>query len=175
MEELKTYLEMRIRECNWELEKRYQDRTDIIRMTSLEERIKTLTEVQLFVNRKIPEAATSKGTGNLKQEQHNKERGKVQLKRENLRKKIIEIVKEAKKGDEQKYKKKVNESAKEAMDWVLEVMNPVSSLETPFLIAAFRIVADKMESVAGEEERVTGRSLYRIMRSLINETRWEEG
>lgn len=51
MEELKTYLEMRIRECNWELEKRYQDRTDIIRMACLEERIKTLTEVQLFVNR----------------------------------------------------------------------------------------------------------------------------
>ena len=57
MEELKTYLEMMIRECNWELEKRYQDRTDIIRMVCLEERIKTLTEVQLFVNRNIPEAS----------------------------------------------------------------------------------------------------------------------
>lgn len=57
MEELKTYLEMMIRECNWELEKRYQDRTDIIRMACLEERIKTLTEVQLFVNRNIPEAS----------------------------------------------------------------------------------------------------------------------
>lgn len=57
MEELKTYLGMRIRECNLELEKNYQEGTDIIRMARLEERVKTLTEVQLFVNRNIPEAS----------------------------------------------------------------------------------------------------------------------
>lgn len=100
MEELKTYLEMRIRECNWELEKNYQDGTDIIRMARLEERVKTLTEVQLFVNRKIPEAN----------------------KRKKLNEKIKKMENAARKIDGENKEAVLEaseEATKEAVDWIM--------------------------------------------------------
>lgn len=154
MEELKTYLEMRIRECNCELEKNYQGGTDIIRMARLEERIKTLKEVQLFVNRKIPEA------------------NKKQIKRKKLNEKIKKMENTVRMIDDEN-EKAVLEASKEAMketvDWILNEINPIGKYEEPFLIAALRTVADVIEYSGGGRNEGAARKLYYIASGEICE------
>lgn len=158
MEELKTYLEMRIRECNWELEKNYQDGTDIIRMARLEERVKTLTEVQLFVNRKIPEE------------------NKKQIKRKKLNEKIKEMENAVRKTDGENKEAVLEaseEAIKEAVDWIMSEINPIGKYEDPFLIAALRTAADIIEYSGGEETREIARKLYYIISGQIREIKRE--
>ena len=61
MENMKRYLERKIASARRELEKNYQESTDVIQMERLETEIRVLTEVLIFVNKNAPEAATSKG------------------------------------------------------------------------------------------------------------------
>ena len=61
---VRTCIETKIKECEYSLEKEYQTCPGLIKITSLESRLETLTEV-LYVleNKDAPEAATSKGNG----------------------------------------------------------------------------------------------------------------
>ena len=59
---VKTYIEAKIKECEYSLEKEYQACPDLVNIASLESRLETLTEVlHVLENENAPEAATSKG------------------------------------------------------------------------------------------------------------------
>ena len=59
---VRTYIETKIKECKYSLEKEYQTCPGLIKITSLESRLATLTEVlHVLENKNAPEAATSKG------------------------------------------------------------------------------------------------------------------
>lgn len=59
---VRSYIETKIKECEYSLEKEYQTCPDLIKIASLEGRLVTLTEVlHVLENKDAPEAATSKG------------------------------------------------------------------------------------------------------------------
>lgn len=59
---VKTYIEAKIKECEYSLEKEYQACPDLVNIASLEGRLVTLIEVlHVLDNKNAPEVATSKG------------------------------------------------------------------------------------------------------------------